>query len=57
MKDKHDRHQVAKNQELLNKETGFRHLLAYLFSTLFTEEELKFHRLTALSVVQKHLIQ
>ncbi|CAF1263909.1 unnamed protein product [Adineta ricciae] len=42
MKDKHDRHQVATNQELLKKETGFRHLLAYLFSSLFTEEELKF---------------
>jgi hypothetical protein len=41
MKDKHDRHQVATNQELLNKETGFRHLLAYLFSTLFTQVELK----------------
>ncbi|CAF4101777.1 unnamed protein product, partial [Rotaria sordida] len=41
MKDKHDRQQVATNQELLNKETGFRHLLAYLYSTLFTEEELK----------------
>lgn len=41
MKDKHDRHHVATNQELLNKETGFRHLLAYLFSALFTEEQLK----------------
>ncbi|CAF1180277.1 unnamed protein product [Didymodactylos carnosus] len=40
-KGKHDRQQLATNQELLNKETGFRHLLAYLFSTLFTEEELK----------------
>ncbi|CAF3366633.1 unnamed protein product [Rotaria sp. Silwood2] len=41
MKDKHDRQQLATNQELLNKETGFRHLLAYLYSTLFKEEELK----------------
>ncbi|CAF4069408.1 unnamed protein product, partial [Rotaria sp. Silwood1] len=41
MKDKHDRQQLATSQELLNKETGFRHLLAYLYSTLFTEEELK----------------
>src|SRR4051812_10776009 len=41
MKIKHDRYQVATNQELLNKETGFRYLLAYLFSALFTEEELK----------------
>ena len=41
MKHKHDRHQIATNQELLHKATGFRHLLAYLFSTLFTEEELK----------------
>ncbi|CAF1929261.1 unnamed protein product [Rotaria magnacalcarata] len=41
MKDKHDRQQAATNQELLNKETGFRHILAYLYSTLFTEAELK----------------
>ncbi|CAF4727620.1 unnamed protein product, partial [Rotaria sp. Silwood2] len=41
MKEKHDRQQIATNQELLKKKTGFRHLLAYLFSTLFTEEELK----------------
>ncbi|CAF4579936.1 unnamed protein product [Rotaria sp. Silwood2] len=41
MKDKHDRQQLATNQELLNKETGFRHLLAYLYSTLSKEEELK----------------
>ncbi|CAF3409267.1 unnamed protein product [Rotaria sp. Silwood2] len=41
MKEKHDRQQLATNQELLKKETGFRHLLAYLFSTLFTEEELR----------------
>jgi len=41
MKDKHDRHQVATNQELLKRGTEFRHPLAYLFSTLFTEEELK----------------
>ncbi|UJR18765.1 hypothetical protein I4U23_005671 [Adineta vaga] len=41
MKDKHDRHQVATNKELLDKETGFRHLIAFLYSTLFKEEELK----------------
>ncbi|CAF4548028.1 unnamed protein product [Rotaria socialis] len=41
MKDNHDRQQAATNQELLNKETGFRHILAYLYSTLFTEGELK----------------
>ncbi|CAF4974835.1 unnamed protein product [Rotaria sp. Silwood1] len=41
MKDKYDRQQLATSQELLHKETGFRHLLAYLYSTLFTEEELK----------------
>ena len=41
MKHKHDRHQTATNQELLHKATGFRHLLACLLSTLFTEEELK----------------
>ncbi|CAF3485022.1 unnamed protein product, partial [Rotaria sp. Silwood2] len=41
MTEKHDRQQLAINQELLKKETGFLHLLAYLFSTLFTEEGLR----------------
>ena len=41
MKDKYNRYQIAMNQELLNKETRIRHLLAYLFSTLFAEKELK----------------
>ncbi|CAF1029219.1 unnamed protein product [Didymodactylos carnosus] len=40
-KEKHERHQLVTNQQLLNKETGLSHLLAHLFSALFIEEELK----------------